>query len=76
MKYHVPRWVNELHLQVWSLRDFALCGLRLESLDRHGPQSVDPIQDEAEHFPGYGNLGQLEDDVAGMADDLANRKPE
>jgi hypothetical protein len=36
-------------------------------LDRYWPQSVEPVQDESEHLPGYGYLGQLKDDVSGMA---------
>jgi len=36
------------------------------------PQSVDPHQNGAEHFPGYANLGQLEDDLPGMPHDPAD----
>ena len=50
---------------------FRLRGLLRKRLDRHGPQSADPIQDDGEHLPGHRHLGQLEDDLLGMPHDPA-----
>jgi hypothetical protein len=44
-----------------------------ERLDRHGPQSAYPVQDEGELLPRHRDLGQLEGGVAGMAHDPAAR---
>ena len=49
--------VNELDYLVWSIRDSALGGLRIGSLDKHGQQAFERIQDEGEHLPEYGSLG-------------------
>ncbi len=54
-----------------KISPFRLRGMLRERLDRHGPQSVDPLQDVGEHLPEYGHLGQLEDDLPGVPHDPA-----
>ena len=48
---------------------FRLRGMPRQSLDRHGPQSAYPVQDEGELLPRHRDLGQLEDDLPGVPHD-------
>ena len=54
-----------------EISPFRLRGMLRETRDRYGPQSAYPGQGEGELLPGYGYLGQLKDNVSGMANDPA-----